>query len=312
MPKLTVFQPGEILNPGDSGGPDLSGFTHGFLAQGDSWFSTGAMPPYQTTNLLIALDLQSKAYAVNCAYPGDHLHHMIDARHDPQFLRLLIGSTVPRRWNAILLSAGGNDIIDAAAVLPKMEDGSQVPADRRLLLMPEEWATADGNEHTVARYISSAGLALFEAHLEAQFKQLIELRDSAEVNRDVPVFVHCYDYPMPRNAPARCMAGNKSWLYPALLAYQIPAADWFAVSRYLLDELKRILQSLDLPQLFVVDTSGTLQPAEPEAEGESADWANEIHPTPEGYEKLAAKYAAAIDQHFSINATVENLEVAEV
>ena len=307
MPKLTVLQPSEILNPGDGGGPDLSGFRHGFLAQGDSWFSIGAMPPFQTTNLLLALDLQDKAYAVNCAYPGDDLRHMIDARQDPDFLRLLAGETVPRRWDAILLSAGGNDIVDAAAVLPKMEDGSPVPASERLLLKPEEWADADG----AARYISKEGLACFEAHLTAQFEQLIALRDSQETNRGVPVFVHCYDYPMPRNAPVRFMSGRKTWLHPALVAYRIPETDWFALSRYLLDELKRILQSLDLPQLFVVDTTGTLQPAAADTEGENADWENEIHPTVGGYEKIAAKYAAAIEQHLSVNPQPESEAVLE-
>lgn len=295
MPQLTVFQPGEILSPGDSGGPDLSGFKHGFLAQGDSWFSIGAMPPFQTMNLLFALNLHSTAFAVNCAHPGERLAHMIDACRDPGFRRLLVGHTVPRRWDAILLSAGGVDMIDAASVLPTMSDGSPTPANRRVLLKPEEWTNADG----VGRYVSKEGLALFESYLTAQFAQLVTLRDSEDTNRGVPIFVHCYDYPMPRNAPVRFLWGNKAWLYPAMLAYRIPEADWFALSVYLIDELKRILQSLELPQLFIVDTTGALRPAEPGSVAESGDWANEIHPNEDGYEKLAVKYAAAIDRHFS-------------
>lgn len=305
MPKLRVFQPSEILNPGDSGGPDLSGFRHGFLAQGDSWFSIGAMPPFQLSNLLFELDLQSTAYAVNCANPSDSLRHMIDSRHDPEFLRLLVGTLVPRRWDAILLSAGGNDMIDAAGVLPTMADGTPVPADQRILLKPDEWTSDEG----VQRYVSAEGLARLETHLVAQFKQLVALRDSEETNRGVPIFVHCYDYPMPRNAPVRFLAGKKTWLHPAVVAYQIPGADWFALSRYLINELKRILQSLHLPQVFVLDTTGTLRPAEPGSEGKSADWANEIHPNDHGYEKLAVKFAAAIDSHFSVSVEAEQAAV---
>lgn len=295
MPKLRIFQPGEILTPGDAGGPDLSAFRHGFLAQGDSWFSAGAMPPFQTTNLLFELDLRSRAFAVNCASPGSRLRHMTDACSDPAFQRLLAGRLVPRRWDAILLSAGGNDMIDAAAVLPKQADGMPVPAHQRILLKPEEWTGAA----SVARYVSADGLARFEAHLAAQFDRLIALRDRESTNRGVPVFVHCYDYPLPRNAPVRFFAGKKTWLHPAVLAYRIPEADWFALSRYLITALKRMLQSLDLPQLFVVDTTGTLRPAAPDAEGNSMDWANEIHPNAAGYAKLAAKYAAALDRHFA-------------
>lgn len=294
MPKLTVFQPSDLLMSGEAGGPDLSGFRHGFLAQGDSWFSIGAMPPFQTTNLLLELDLQSKAFAVNCANPGDHLRHMIDARLDRDFQRLLARRTAPRRWDAILLSAGGNDMIDAAAVLPRMQDGSPVPAHERILLRPDEWTDAEG----VTRYVSQEGLARFEAHLVAQFTELVALRDREQTNRGVPIFVHCYDYPMPRNAPVHFLAGKKTWLHPAVVAYGIPDADWLALSRHLIDELKRILQSLHLPQLFVIDTTGTLDPAQPGSEGNSADWANEIHPNRSGYKKLAAKFAAAIDSHF--------------
>lgn len=307
MPKLRVFQPGEILHPGDGGGPDLSGFRHGFLAQGDSWFSIGAMPPFQTTNLLFELALKDNAFAVNCANPGDHLRHMIDARRDPEFQRLLLGRMAPRRWDAILLSAGGDDMIDAAAVLPTRRDGTPVAANERILLKPNEWTDTD----SVERYVSKEGLALFETHLVAQLAQLVALRDREPLNCGVPVFVHCYDYPMPRNAPVHFLGGKKTWLHPAMLAYQIPQGHWFALAKYLIDELKRILLSLRLPELFVVDTTGTLQPAPPDAEGDNADWVNEIHPNRGGYQKLAAMYAIAIDRHFQGSPQSVNVVVLE-
>jgi len=44
----------------------------------------------------------------------------------------------------------------------------------------------------------------------------------------------------------------------------------------------------EIPNFFVADTQGTLTP------GNAADWKNEIHPTPSGFEKIADKiYAEA-------------------
>jgi hypothetical protein len=306
MPRIRLFSPDDILRPGDSGGSDLGGFTYGFLAQGDSWFSTGAMPPFQTTNILMSLDLQSTAYAVNCATPDDTLTHMIDARRDPKFRALLIGVQASR-WDAILLSAGGNDLIDAARVMPNTRDGRPVDAGQRIFLKPEEWT----GEKDVSRYISKPGWALFEAYLVAQFQEIVALRDHRKSqSAGAPLFVHCYDYPMPRNSPA--MAGGEAWLFPSLSAYRIPTEDWFALSEYLIGQLKRILQSLNLPNLFVVDTTGTLQPAMFGSQGLSNDWQNEIHPSSHGYKQLAAKYAAALDQHFPQNRGALNMTPASV
>jgi lysophospholipase L1-like esterase len=46
----------------------------------------------------------------------------------------------------------------------------------------------------------------------------------------------------------------------------------------------------------VVDTRNTLAPADPAATGSSGDWLNEIHPTPAGYRKIAARLSDAIDE----------------
>lgn len=76
------------------------------LAEGDSWFSFGGA----TGNLLMALD-DDKRLIVSCAYPGDTLRNISDMNNDA-FKRML---TVKYgfKWDAILLSAGGNDVIDS-------------------------------------------------------------------------------------------------------------------------------------------------------------------------------------------------------
>jgi hypothetical protein len=45
----------------------------------------------------------------------------------------------------------------------------------------------------------------------------------------------------------------------------------------------------------VIDAIGTLRRADAAATGESHDWENEIHPTSDGYAKLAAHWRSTLD-----------------
>src|ERR1035437_2698986 len=105
------------LDPSSLGGLyDLERFEKKYLAQGDSWFSIGHIPPWSTTNVLQQMVLSRSAVAVNCAHPGMELSHMADTSTEPAFLNLLNGSGNPKlawKWDAILMSGGGNDLIDA-------------------------------------------------------------------------------------------------------------------------------------------------------------------------------------------------------
>ena len=296
MPIVDLFKPSDLLQPGDQGFPDFGRYRFKFLAQGDSWFSIGAIPPAATTNLLLELDLRTSACAVNCAHPGFELRRMIDGVRDPSFTQLLVGNQ-SWRWDGILMSAGGNDLIDAVRVLPRYgknhpKEGQFIPPDLRILLRPDEWpagATSD-------KYISDSGWATFSGYLTKLFKELQDLRDSRHSqSRGVPLFVHCYDYLLARDAPAGL--GKGPWLYPAVLAYGIPPEDWAGLGVALVERLKTLLTGIAMPNLHLVDaTVGTLTPAAGGSTGPSNDWQNEIHPTARGYEKLAAKYAASIDQ----------------
>jgi lysophospholipase L1-like esterase len=218
---------------------------------------------------------------------------MVEWRQNPLFNSLLSG---PRgeRWDAILLSAGGNDLIDAASVLPRDLSGKHIPPERRLLLQKEEWNSAP----QAARYISDDGWQLFSLHLEAQYQALIEFRDAPHSsNQSVPVLVHLYDYPTPRYSPAASFPLHFGpWLAPAMHACGIPQADWIAVSHMLIDKLAALTLSLAkrYPYLHVVDTRGLLNPATPGSIGKNGHWINEIHPNREGYRMLAEKIAAAV------------------
>jgi len=84
-----------------------------------------------TSNLLAQMELTRSAAVVNCARPGVELAHMTDTSTQQNFRKLLTGRFAVK-WDAILFSGGGNDLIDAASV------GPTEPPDLRLLATQAE------------------------------------------------------------------------------------------------------------------------------------------------------------------------------
>ena len=283
MPVITVFTPDEVEHP-DRPAP-LSDFNRQFIAQGDSWFSMGGLP-LQSSNLFDGLSTRTAACAGNFASPGAVLRRMTDTVRERRFLRHLNGP-LSRRWSALLLSGGGNDLIEAAAVDPAQ------PAALRLLATQAEWGASVAEE----RYLSAAGWQTFSVHLDAVMRQLLRERDRG-LNRGIPVVLHTYDLAVPR--PSGAGFGRGPWLQPSLVKYGIPPDAWAAVSALMLRRLKALLFQIAATtpdgSVHVVDTQGTLTPARVTDTGATADWLNEIHPTSAGYRKLSAHWAPVLDR----------------
>lgn len=266
----------------------LSGFRFRFLAEGDSWFSIGALNPLKSANLLQELAFSQRCVAVNCAQPGDTLQRMVDTRRDPQFVSLLAGAKA-RIWDGLLLSAGGNDLIDALS-----SRGAGVPQDKRLLLRESEWGPSGAG---AARYLSDAGWATFSGYLAANFEALLALRDSGP-SRGCPVFLHGYAVPTPRPSGAG-PAGP--WLLPSIEAYAVPEADRAALAQLLIERLAALLSGLAadrtrFPNLHFFDSTRLpIERAAAGTHGESGDWINEIHLTRAGCRKLARPWGLAIE-----------------
>lgn len=292
-PKL--IEPRSVHGSGEVGDFPFDLYTRACLAQGDSWFSIGAVPPTATSNVLDELALAHSTVIVNCAAPGKVLRRMTDTTREQLFLGLLTGR-LARKWDAILLSGMGNDLIDAAGASPT------APPHLRLLRSVAERAagpqlpplSGDG-------YISNPGWATFANHLGAVLQALVQQRNSG-VNRNVPLLLHNYSRLMPRPAPAG--AGFGPWLAPSLTRFAVPSADWLAVADALMDRLDALVRSLlqaahqadPACALFLVDTrSAGLLLAKPGSSGPSGDFINEIHPSRRGYRKVAALWSRQLD-----------------
>lgn len=287
MQALAVYTPGHLFT---SEPPDLSSRAYRFLAEGDSWFSLGSLNPAKNSNLLFEMAFERSACAVNCASPGDTLRRLSQVNRDPVFADLLCGRRA-HIWDGVLLSCGGNDLIDAAQVR-----GPGVPPALRLLLESPEWGpVGDGP----ARYLSTEGWQTFCTYFEANLAHLLGLRDRGP-SRGCPVFMHGYAFPTPR--PAGAGLGIGPWLFPSVQAYAIPAADQPGVARELVQRLATLIahcaaDAARFPNLHFFDTTQlSVTPARPGTSGEDGDWINEIHLTWRGYEKLALPWSAQVER----------------
>lgn len=286
-----IIDPGAVAGGGEVGPYPFDFYHRKCLAQGDSWFSIGALPPTRTTRIVAELRLLTSAVIVNCAYPGAVLRRMADTTRSPAFLRLLTGK-LALQWDAILLSGGGNDLIDAVGSPP-----SAAPALRLLRTAAERAAGPLAGSD----YLSEAGWATFAGHVREVFHRLVDARDSG-INRTTPIVWHNYARVMPRPAPAGL--GFGPWLLPALDAYAVPAADRLAVSdaltgrlRALIDELVAERRARD-PQcaIYVADSmSAGIALAAADSTDISGDWINEIHLTRDGYRKCAQAWQQVLD-----------------
>lgn len=270
--------------------PPLSDYGWRMLAEGDSWFSIGATGNFSTC-VLLELELPRSCAIVNCAEPGATLQRMVDRRADVVCRSLLVGRRA-RHWDAVLLSAGGNDLV-AAAETPPTQGGRPTPPERRLLRAAAEV----GHARTAADWVSDAGWALLAAHLRAEFSEFAAWRNAGP-SATRPLLLHTYATPVAR--PAGTLEHPLGWLLPALRAHGVPAAWWQPVTALLFERLRLLLLGLDaasgsphaLARVHVFDsaTQVPLVAAAPTATGLSGDWVNEIHLSTSGYRKFGRAF----------------------
>jgi hypothetical protein len=279
MPQVANFVPADLTEAGGPGLLGWNGYQLHFLAEGDSWFTISALPG---GNLLQELHLDKWAMLINTAYPGDKLSNIVEWRDNQEFVRLLAIPRFAYQWDAILLSAGGNDLTAAAgAENGILKKASTDPAEL------ESW-------------INRPHLEKFLAYVKANMECMVELRDSPESpNKGIPMFVHTYDYPTARPAPAKLLDSidvSGPWLYDTYVKLGLPQTLWVPMTEFLIDSLAETLLNMNLANVHVVDTRGAMERAAEGTTANSGDWINEIHPNMNGRKKLAKRWAAALNK----------------
>jgi len=256
---------------GNQGFPSFPDYN--LVAEGDSWFTISGLPAY---NLLFELRFRKQTRIVSCALPGDTIKNMSEIAKNPQLRAAW--SDGGGRWDAILLSGGGNDLIDAADAI----------------LLPKARRTA--NPQGPRDYCDGPLLDTLIEEIQDGYRRIADARDvPGAAARGAPILTHAYDYATPRNAPARLVFGRIGpWLFRALKDCGIPSPAWVPVADYLTDALADGILALGsgrnaIPAFHVADTRNSLTRADPKDRGDSHDWQNEIHPNGGGYGKLAER-----------------------
>ena len=256
-------------------------FKYRILAEGDSWMDRSAM---FHTSLLQKLAPKMDAAGddvliINLARFGETMRRMGDCV-DGEF-RLWINTAFDWKFDAVLLSAGGNDFIDAArdpdagrGILKNLAGASLPPLGRDCL-------DRDAVDRLVTDYLAPGFAALYS---EVQ----------ASRHAGLPIFLNLYDTPVARDAPA--FPGGRSWLYEAYVKNSIPPHLWPDLTRAIFEDVQSAISgwAAGRGELHCVPTNGTLVAADPDSPGDSGDWLNEIHPNSSGWKKLAAVWQQAI------------------
>ncbi|MBC8056662.1 MAG: hypothetical protein H7Y61_08790 [Rhizobiales bacterium] len=248
-------------------------------AEGDSWFDKFTPLGRGGTNLLQAIRTPFHAAVVDVSNIGDEVRNMVSGRQARQTRAMFELFD----FDAILLSAGGNDLKNVFATL----FDAKAERDR---------GVRDGFARAgIDMLAAPAGLAEAFDETVANIGRFVDLRNGAgrERTRATPLFVHGYDYLQPRPAGAEIFSGSGlgggPWIYPSLLAAGLSDADMLAATRDVIDEFNNQLarRIAILPNVHLIDQRGLLTPGLPKSTGESNDWLDEIHPTEAGFEALA-------------------------
>jgi hypothetical protein len=231
------------------------------FAEGDSWFN------YPLGHAVISqLDSLIQTPIANFAWPGAETRQLLGVHEREEIeKRLRDGPERGKKWDVLLFSGGGDDIVGDQMVL-FLTRGAYNPQHPGAVL------NARFNE-------------VLDLVMDA-YTDLIGLRDA--LSPQTLIVGHVYDYAWASGKGA-CWVGP--WLRPSLDYAGVPrGVDQHKVMGAMLDRFDARLQAVAKGKNFlVVPTHDTLH-----AESE---WANELHPKDPGFLAIARKFQAVLQQH---------------
>jgi hypothetical protein len=241
------------------------------LALGDSWFDyplAGNSISFGSTDIIAQLTSLGtiNPMVLNLSHFGDSTREEIGLTKQQ---RMVAALNDPSNWgtsgkpDAILFSGGGDDIA-----------GNQ-------FCIFIDFALPGATGLNTARFNDAL------AGIRAGYLDLFAFRDRFAPG--VPVFAHCYDFPIPNGTHPAC-AGP--WLKPSIDFLGWSMADGTRIVKDALTQFRNMLKTLEADaknNFTLIDTQGTLSPS---------DWANELHPFPDGFKSLAELFVASLRVKF--------------
>lgn len=258
-----------------------SNFKYKFLVEGDSWMDrSAALAPSLLQKLAPEMDIgHEDTLFINLSMFGDTMRRINECL-SPLFIQW-VNHTFNWKFDAILLSAGGNDFIDAAR---DPGPGQGILRDMQGLPLP-----ANGSECLNPDAVA----ALVDEWLDPSFSNFYNVIQASK-HADVPIFLNSYDTPTARKAPAS--AGGRTWLRESYIKNGIDPTLWPELTGRIFLDIKSTMTgwAKGRTNVFAVPSEGTLTPAAENSVGSDQDWLNEIHPNARGWGKLATVWRASI------------------
>lgn len=245
------------------------------VAEGDSWFQFPII-------IRETIDQLTDEYNIWCiSAAGDTASNMVYGR--PEFRKELqrFGTDV----RGFLFSAAGNDII-----------GEDPVTGRSALL--DIVKPFNGSTHDTAGHINFSVLGERLSFLRQAYTDVIGAVRNALPSRQIPIFIHGYDYCFPypwgagdpRNPK---WAENDEWLGSVFQERgivpehgQLRRGIIVLLIDALYDMLKKISGDPQQTGVWLVDCRKAMP--------DLSDWADEIHGTSEGFAKIAARFKVAL------------------
>lgn len=234
------------------------------LAEGDSWFKY----PF-STNVIEHLEKTEDYAILNLAQNGDEAVRMLDSKEDDDLEKYLRKYEI----DALLFSGGGNDIVNKRMnrYLKKVRD-------------PSDWE----------RCLHKTKFREKMATIKYAYEELIALRD--EVRPECIIMTHGYDFPYPSDRGARLFDAvevSGPWIKPRMDEAGLTSARaQRRLAKEMLLQLNEMLRKLASKhdRFVYLKATGLLR---------KEDWLDEMHPTSEGFGKVAAKFRRELASRFS-------------
>jgi lysophospholipase L1-like esterase len=237
------------------------------LAEGDSWFAH----PTQW-NILYQLQNLGGYTIRRLASIGALLTDMVreSDHHTPQYVRQLDRKHL--RWQYLLFSAGGNDLL-----------GANLDSLLRDRCSVSRW------EDVLNEEVVLGELEKLRGALRQILSRMQELRPGCKL------LVHGYDYPFPRDKGANLFWGTLTvtgpWVRPRMIAkHIIDKSEQRAIVAALIDRYNdEVLQPLHAAEndFEHINLRGMLPSIQ--------QWDDEIHPKSTGFRRIAEKFKDRLD-----------------
>lgn len=241
------------------------------IAIGDSWFWY-PFPGGSLINQLGKLVKPREHVILASGYNGAEAYDYIFGKYEKNVRTILklYGDSL----SAVFISGGGNDFAGFN--------------DLRPLLLEN----CSGATSAMACFNKSPSGSLYRLmeKIENSYITLIgRILMYCTSNNFQRVFIHNYDYAIPSGAGV--FGRNATWLKLALDDAKVPKEHQSACIRYILDQFTQVLEGIqktNKDRVVLVRSNGTLS---------KEDWANELHPTPVGFEKIAQRWRGELQKY---------------